>query len=106
MNAAFPPRNLARLVFSMKTVIDDLFVGARGFLGSISMQLRVALSIGLPSDDELPSHDASMPAYSADREVNGSDHANRPLSLGYCTESPGYLTRSGLGSLEIGAGND
>ena len=90
----------------MKKVIDDLFVGARGFLGSIGMQLRAALAVGLPSDDVPPRHDASIPADSADREVNGSRDANRPSSLGYCTESPGYLTRSGLGSLEIGAGDD
>lgn len=75
------------------------------FFGSLRMQIRTALAVGLPTDE---SHSSGDP--DADQEDEGAP-VRRPSVAGdaarrYRDDSPGYVTRNGLGSLEVGAFRD
>lgn len=61
-------------------------------LGSLGLALRAAASTPLESDAADTGESAVDPAANASRRYGHS--------------SPGYLTRNGLGSLEIGAADD
>lgn len=76
-----------------------------GFLGSLGVQLRAALSTGFGGAD--CNRRAEMPA---DPEFEAWLQ-NDPLVTGgaasrYRSQPPGYLTSNGRGSLEIGAAED
>jgi len=62
------------------------------WLGSVGLALRAAVSTPLESDAADPGESADGPAADGSRRYGHS--------------SPGYLTRNGLGSLEIGAADD
>ncbi len=62
------------------------------WLGSLGLVLRAAASTPLESDSADPGESEVDPAADASRRYGHS--------------SPGYLTRNGLGSLEIGAADD
>lgn len=62
------------------------------WLGSLGLALRASVSTPLESDAADPGESAVDPAADASRRYGHS--------------SPGYLTRNGLGSLEIGAADD
>jgi hypothetical protein len=72
------------------------------FIRSLRMQLVAALAVGLPADETARSRDQG-----ADEE--GEAGMVRPRSVAgdaarrYRDDSAGYLTRNGLGSLEVGA---
>jgi hypothetical protein len=75
------------------------------FFGSISAQLRAALSVGVGRGDAVCSVDNPI-----DPDFEGWLH-NDPMVTGnpasrYGDDAPGYLTSNGLGSLEIGAADD
>jgi hypothetical protein len=61
-------------------------------LGSLGLALRAAMSIPLESGAADPSQ--------------GAVDSNAEAQRWYRHISPGFLTRNGLGSLEIGAEND
>lgn len=75
------------------------------FLGSLRTQLRAAFVVGLPADRAVRS---------GDLDTNGDGEAlvaNTWFSSGdvrrrYLDDSPGYITRNGRGSLEVGAFRD
>lgn len=76
-----------------------------GFLGSLGVQLRAALSTGVGEDD--CNRRAERPV---DPEFEGWLQ-NDPMVAGnpasrYRSQHPGYLTSNGRGSLEIGAAED
>ena len=88
-------------------MIDDrksLRESLAGFLGSLGVQLRAALSTGIGKDDCSPRAEPVDPEFEAwlqdDPMVTGNP-ANR-----YRSQPPGYLTSNGRGSLEIGAAED
>jgi hypothetical protein len=65
----------------------------RAFVDSVSMQLQVALDVGLTAGvDASPSAADDRMLTPTLRHVDWSD------------EAPGRMTRNGLGSLEIGSG--
>ncbi len=75
------------------------------FFGSLRTQISAAFAVGLPADDARApvesgagqeGEDGLGPARSAAR-----DSAGRLRN-----DAPGYMTRSGLGSLEVGAFRD
>ena len=66
-----------------------------GFLASVWTQVRAALVVGLPAEDESHS-DAGHEATAGDRPTR---HAVRSLD-----DYAGHQTSNGLGSLDIGAG--
>jgi len=70
------------------------------------MQLGAAFAVGLPADEAARSGDQeadeeSDAGIARKRSVAGGDAARR-----YRDDSPGYVTRNGLGSLEVGAFRD
>lgn len=75
------------------------------FFGSLRTQISAAFAVGLPADDARAAvepgagqegDDGLGPARSADH-----DSARRLRD-----DAPGYMTRNGLGSLEVGAFRD
>ena len=62
------------------------------WLGSVGLALRAAVSTPLEWDAADP----------GERALNGAADSSRR----YAHNSPGFLTRNGLGSLEIGAADD
>ena len=76
-----------------------------GFLGSLGVQLRAALSTGVGEDDS--NRRAERPV---DPEFEGWVHNDSMVSghsaSRYRSQPPGYLTSNGRGSLEIGAAED
>jgi hypothetical protein len=62
------------------------------WLESLGLALRAAVSTPLESDAADPGESADGPAADGSRR--------------YGHNSPGYLTRNGLGSLEVGAADD
>ncbi len=66
-----------------------------GFLASVWTQVRAALAVGLPADDESRSS-SGHEAMAGDQPTR---HAIRSLD-----DYAGHQTRNGLGSLDIGAG--
>jgi len=68
---------------------DDRFRSSwSDFIGSLRTQIRVALAVGVSADEARRSGDAGAAARR------------------YTDDSPGYMTRNGLGSLEVGAFRD
>ncbi|WKZ13677.1 MAG: hypothetical protein QY320_06880 [Gammaproteobacteria bacterium] len=63
------------------------------FMASIATQIRAAIQVGVPFEDDVK-------ARRSEECVNTLDP-----SATECDEAPGRMTRNGLGSLEIGAGN-
>ena len=75
------------------------------FLASLRMQLGAALAVGLPEDESArprgPEADGEGDDWGAHPWSVSSDMARR-----YRDDSPGYVTRNGRGSLEVGAFRD
>lgn len=66
------------------------------FMASVATQIRAAIHVGVPGDDAVSrSHRTDENKQMADRS-----EAQR------WDDSPGYMTRNGLGSLEVGAFRD
>lgn len=63
------------------------------FLASVATQVRMAIEMGVPVDDTVSGANQTDERESA----SGQSGAYR------WDDAPGYMTRSGLGSLEIGA---
>ncbi len=75
------------------------------FLGSLRTQLRAALAVGLPADEAARPGDLGADEdveAGVGRKRSGTGDAGRR----YRDDSPGYLTRNGRGSLEVGAFRD
>lgn len=70
----------------------SFFAAIGDWLGSLGLALRAAVSTPLESDAADSGESAVDPAADTSRRYGHS--------------SPGYLTRNGLGSLEIGAADD
>ena len=66
-----------------------------GFLASVWTQVRAALAVGLPADDESRS--------ASGHETRGGDQPTR-RAIRSLDDYAGHQTRNGLGSLDIGAG--
>lgn len=74
------------------------------FVSSFSTQIRAALAVGLPQDT----------SRSGNLEVGRQSDAERIRELAgagdparrHRDDAPGYMTRNGLGSLEVGAFRD
>jgi len=65
------------------------------FIASLWAQVRMAFAVGLPGDDD--SRPASAPGPAHDPRAAG-----RPVRS--LDDYAGYLTRNGLGSLDVGGG--
>lgn len=72
------------------------------FIRSLRMQLVAALAVGLPADETPKPRDRG-----ADEEGEAGFARPRPVAgetaRRYRNDSAGYLTRNGLGSLEVGS---
>jgi hypothetical protein len=79
----------------MKSTIDALTSRLSGLVASVCSQLRVAWSVGLPSDGDAQTDDAPTfcdSVRAGQQEIRSMD------------DYAGYLTTNGLGSLDIGGG--
>ena len=75
------------------------------FFGSLRTQISAAFAVGLPADD------ARAPVESAAGQegedgLGSARSAARDSAGRLRTDAPGYMTRNGLGSLEVGAFRD
>lgn len=75
------------------------------FLGSLRTQLGAALAVGLPADE------AARPGNLGADEEGEAGVAHTRSGVGdaghrWRDDSPGYVTRNGRGSLEVGAFRD
>jgi hypothetical protein len=83
----------------------SFFASVGDWLGGLGVALRAALSTPLESgraDD--PGEKTVDPDF--DSWLHGDPMVTRDPASRYHHGSPGYLTRNGLGSLEIGAADD
>lgn len=72
------------------------------WLNGRAAEVRAALSVGFPEEDA-----AEQQANSAIDAGPGNDRmGTRIPGSRFGQDAPGYLTRNGLGSLEIGAADD
>ncbi len=72
------------------------------WLNSRAAEVWAALSVGLPEEDA-----AEQQADSAIDSALGNERmGTRTPGSRFGQDAPGYLTRNGLGSLEIGAADD
>jgi hypothetical protein len=78
----------------MLTVMRDFLKPLFDCFSSLKMQLEAALSIPLTEANQFD-----------DAETDASDDMGRSFDMSFdCVDDhPGYMTRNGLGSLEIGA---
>jgi len=65
-------------------------------------EVRAALSVGIPTEDTTEEQADSA----RDAELRDERIGTRNRSSRFGQDAPGYLTRNGLGSLEIGAADD
>ena len=81
--------------YAMNSEAGSFTYKCPGFLASVWMQIRTAVAVGMPPDDELGS-------------VSGCEGAVGKLPTRRAIRSSGNysgrLTRNGLGSLDIGGG--
>ena len=82
----------------------SFFASVGDWLGDLGVALRAALSTPLESGREDPSEKTADPDF--DGWLHGDPMVTRDPASRYHHGSPGYLTRNGLGSLEIGAADD
>lgn len=75
------------------------------FFENLSMQLRTALSVGLPANQDAREATSSVNSEFEGWLRNDPMVTENPASR-YSDDAPGYLTRNGLGSLEVGAADD
>ena len=75
------------------------------FLGSLRMQVCAALAVGLPADEVRQTGDEDEARRGESGRSPGRSAAGTTARR-YTDGSPGYLTRNGLGSLEVGAFRD
>jgi hypothetical protein len=73
--------------------------------GSLRTQIRAALAVGLPADEARRSGDPDADQEDEGGLVRGRSGAG-DAARRYREDSPGYVTRNGLGSLEVGAFRD
>ena len=76
----------------MNTDLTPLRNSLSDFFGSVVTQVRAAFVIGVVSEEDAQSHE-NQPA--------ASSSADR-----FICDGPGYLTKNGYGSLEVGAAED
>jgi hypothetical protein len=75
------------------------------FFGSLRTQISAAFAVGLPVDDARASGEPSA-------DQDGDDGLGPARSAAHDSarrlrdDAPGYMTRNGLGSLEVGAFRD
>jgi hypothetical protein len=72
------------------------------FIGTLIVQIRAALAVGLPNDHALHSNDSGS-VHEGQTGFMQDPPRVSDWTGQYLDDSPGYLTRNGLGSLEIGA---
>lgn len=80
----------------MNSTLDSVTTSLSGLVNSAWSQIRVAVSVGLPLDVEAQAgveRTSSDDACSARRPIRSMD------------DYAGYLTRNGLGSMDIGGGS-
>ena len=82
----------------------SFFASVGEWLGDLGVVLRAALSTPLESGRADPSEKTADPDF--DGWLQGDPMVTRDPASRYHHGSPGYLTRNGLGSLEIGAADD
>jgi len=76
----------------MNTHLTPLRNSLSDFFGSVVTQVRAAFAVGVVSEEGArPPEDQSAARSSADR---------------FICDGPGYLTKNGYGSLEVGAAED
>lgn len=75
------------------------------FFGSLRMQICAAIAVGLPADEARLSGEPGAGQEADDGLVSGRLAAGDPVRR-YRDDAPGYMTRNGLGSLEVGAFRD
>jgi hypothetical protein len=82
----------------------SLFASLGDWLGGLGVALRAALSTPLESGLADPGEKTVDPDF--DGWLGGDPMVTGDPASRYHHGSPGYLTRNGLGSLEIGAADD
>jgi len=85
----------------LKSLRESLFA----FLGSLGMQLRAALSMGIAEDDCTRGAE-SLVDPDFDGWLHGDPSVTKNPTSRYGDRTPGYITGNGLGSMEIGAADD
>jgi len=75
------------------------------FFGSLRTQISAAFTVGLPLDDARASGEPGA-GQDGDDELGPGRSAAREPARRYRDDAPGYMTRNGLGSLEVGAFRD
>ncbi len=89
----------------MNTDLTPLRNSLSDFFGSVVTQVRAAFAVGVVSEE-----DAREAERLIDPDFKGWLHCD-PMVVGnpssrYGDDAPGYITRNGLGSLEVGASKD
>ena len=74
------------------------------FFGSLRTQISAAFAVGLPADDARAPVESGA-GQESDDEL-GERSAARDPARRVRDDAPGYMTRNGLGSLEVGAFRD
>jgi hypothetical protein len=75
------------------------------FFGSLRTQISAAFAVGLPADEARASGEPDAGQEGDDGLGSGRSAAGDPARR-FRDDAPGYMTRNGLGSLEVGAFKD
>ncbi len=75
------------------------------FFGSLRTQISAAFAVGLPADDARAPVESGA-GQEGDDELGPARSAARDSAGRLRNDAPGYMTRNGLGSLEVGAFRD
>lgn len=97
--------SVAQLIAATMDAKKSLYESLADWLSFLGVEIRAALTLGIRSENDSNGWQGSV-----DPDFEGWIHGD-PLVTGnaagrYCDDAPGYLTRNGLGSLEIGAADD
>ena len=75
------------------------------FFGSLRTQISAAFAVGLPADEARQPGEPGAGQEGDDGLGPGRSAARDPADR-FRDDAPGYMTRNGLGSLEVGAFRD
>lgn len=97
--------SMAQLIAAMMEAPKSRYESLTDWLSFLGVEIRAALTLGIGSENDSNGWEGSV-----DPDFEGWLHGDPQVTGNaagrYCDDAPGYLTRNGLGSLEIGAADD
>lgn len=90
---------------STREMLESLRNRWSEFFGSLRTQISAAIAVGLPVDEARAS-DESGAGQESDDGLGRGRSAARGTTGRFRDDASGYMTRNGLGSLEVGAFRD